>query len=193
VADRIGLFKRVDVITDADEKTADKPNNYEEYIDELKSYNTKEVQRARVNSFTIDKYNELTRKHDRSRNLYFARLKKYFTLFYKDFQFNAPNDYRLIPPSTAAYKTIQIFILLPMFLLSFAGFLISIRKENFFMLFLSALFFSHLLLHVLVHYIDRYRVTILPVLLIISAYGITEIIQGLKKNPLILRILNKSY
>ena len=58
---------------------------------------------------------------------------------------------------------------------SFLGIGISIYKKDWIIIMLGLLFFSHVLLHVLVHYIDRYRPTILPVLVIISGYFLGQL------------------
>lgn len=193
VSDGIGILKRVNIPTGADDKGADKPLEYEEYIKDLKGYNTEDIQQKRISAFTFEKYKEVIDRHNYQENIYMARLKKYFTLFYKDFQFTGPKDYRLVAPSTKPYKMIQIFILMPLFILSLFGFIISIEKTELLIIFFSALFFSHVLLHVLVHYIDRYRLTILPVLLIIAVYGFSEALRMLGESYYVNKFKERIY
>ena len=182
LAEKIGLIERINIPSGADDKASEKPLKYEEYIEDLKSYNTADIQQTRISAFTLEKYKKLIYKSSNYENIYMARLKKYFTLYYKDFQFVGPKDYRLVAPSSMPYKMVQILILLPLFLLSLLGIFMALKNRELFILFMIALFFSHVLLHVLVHYIDRYRLTIIPVLLIIAAYGFSEALKMLKKS-----------
>ncbi|MBN1930086.1 MAG: hypothetical protein JW786_00570 [Desulfobacterales bacterium] len=74
-------------------------------------------------------------------------------------------------------KMVQIINLPQLLSFSMAGFLIAIKKRELFVMLLTALFFSPVLLHVLVRYIDLYRVILLPVLLLIVAYGFLEEVE----------------
>ena len=176
VADKIGFFKKINIKTDADYKSDSKPLTYSEYVQELRSESLGELQQIRISAFTAEKYKEVIDRHNYNGNLYFDRLKKYFTLYYKDFQFQSPTDFRLIAPSSKTYKLVQLLILLPLFIFSLLGVLIAIKKREMIIIFLTMLFLSHVVLHVSIHYIERYRLTILPVLLIIAAYGFLNII-----------------
>jgi hypothetical protein len=178
VADKLGFLKRVNVTTDADIKLPDKPYNYQDYINCLRSFNTIETQNKRISAFTTEKYNELIKKHDKQENIRLYRLREYFSLYNTDFQFIAPNDYRLNAPATSQHKLVQLFILLPIFIFSLVGFIIALRKKEVIIIMLAGLFFSHLLLHTMIHYIERYRLTILTVLVIIASYGFVNLISN---------------
>ncbi len=189
VSDKINILNRIDIKTNADYEGIKEPLYYEEYLDNLKSFNTIDVQNFRVSEFTKEKYLNLIRDHKKNNeNIFWVRIKKYFTLYYNDFQFYYPKDYQLIPPATLPYKITQLLFILPVFLLSLSGLIFAILRKNQFILFLSLLFFSHLILHILIHYIDRYRLTILPVLLIIAAYGFSELFNSVNGSQWIIRL-----
>jgi 4-amino-4-deoxy-L-arabinose transferase-like glycosyltransferase len=183
VADNVGLLKRIDLTTNADARSEAKsfPLKFEEYCKSLEIYNSEKVQTRGATAFTVDKYNEIIKKHNKSENIYIARLKKYFTLYYRNFQFTSPTDFRLIVPSGKQFKIVQLFILLPLFVFSIMGLAVGVYKRELLVILLGTLFFAHVLLHVYIHFIDRYRLTIIPVLVIITAYFFGEFFLLLKK------------
>jgi len=184
VANKFGLLNRISVPSSADAIDSGKPDTYEEYCKYLNESYTKEDQKGRKSAFTLEKYENIVANHNSQENIYLFRLKKVFSIYNRDFQFAGPNDYQLILPSSKSYIIIQILVLLPLFILSLFGFIISVRKKELYVIFLGALFFSFVLLHVLIYYTDRYRLTILPVLLLIAAYGFSEALRMLKRNYL---------
>ena len=180
VVNRLGIFNNIDIETESDHISVNKPLDYYSYVEILKrDYGENSKTRSSI-SFTTAKYDELVKEFNYNENLYFNRLKRYFKLYEKDFSFLSPNDFRLVVPSLLPYRLIQILILLPLFVFTFIGSIIAIFKKNYIVILLSLFFISHITLHVLIHYIDRYRLTVLPVLLIISAYGFSESTKLLK-------------
>jgi 4-amino-4-deoxy-L-arabinose transferase-like glycosyltransferase len=175
VANKMGILKKVNIMTAADAQKRKKPYEYSFYRETLKKSYGEDNKLRGSNAFSIEKYNELIRNINLGENVYLNRLKRYFTLYYKDFQFMAPNDFRLIVPSGTPFKIIQLLILFPLFIFSFLGIGIAIYKKDWIIILSGLLFFSHVLLHVLIHYIDRYRLTILPVLVIISGYFLNQL------------------
>lgn len=178
VSEKIGIFKPVNFTSIEDMSDSYKLQDYNYYLERIDRGKSKFS--GIGNQFTQEKFQEAISKRDRIKNIYLARLVRYFTLFDNDFRFLYPDSYRIAVPSSLPYKLIQATILLPLFVFSFLGFIISIVRKETIIIYLSLLWFSHIFLHILIHYIDRYRLTILPVLLIISAYGFSEGIKYFK-------------
>lgn len=182
VSDKLGIFEKIDVKTASTllgEGTAVYSSNYGDYLNSMKS-TIADDQLSRLNNFTIQKFEEVKLQHNQEENIYAYRFKRYFNLYDSDFHFEGPSDYRLIPPSSNIYRLVQLLILLPIFILSIFALIISILKNDFKIIFLSILFFSHLFLHIIIHYNARYRLTIMPVLLIMAAYGFSELLKMVK-------------
>jgi hypothetical protein len=191
VANKLGILNRVNVDTDADNIAIPQPFDYEYYVKDLDERYGQDNQLRGSDVFTPEKYAILVREFNYDENIYLNRAKRYFSLYNKDFNFTAPDDFRLKVPSTIPFKIIQIFILLPMFVFTLIGVLMAFSRKNWLIILFSVLFFAHLFLHVLIHYIDRYRVTVLPILLLISTYSINEILMQ-SKNLFNLKNFNKS-
>lgn len=192
VANNLGILNKVPVTTDADAEvnTINKPNNYSYYAEVLKKDYGEDDPIRGPHAFTTEKYNNLVKNINYQESKYWTRFKRYFTLYYKDFEIS-PNDYRLFAPTGIPSKLIQLFILFPLLLFSFLGIIIAIKKKDGLILLLGLLFFSHLLLHVVIHFIPRYRLTILPVLVIISSYSITHLLKILRSFKIFSNIAGK--
>lgn len=187
VANKIGLFKPVDFISLEEPHKVTGPLTYEQFVSQS---NSNSPSGANLAPLTRAEFKKLIRENE-SRNIYLARIKRYFNLYSSKYIFYGPESIRLLPPSSKPYILIQLVLLLPIFFFSGIGIIIAILKKHWLMIMLSMFFISHLFLHMLIHYIDRYRLTILPVLLVLAAYGITEgikLIAGYKK----IRILTKT-
>jgi len=184
VADKIGILKKVNVRTDADGVEMNEPNDYNYYSEELKKEYGENDKLRGSSAFTIEKYNELAGKRNIGENIFLSRLKNYFNLYNRDFKFQGPNDFRLEVPSGTPFKIVQLFILLPLFIFSFLGIAIAFYKRDWIIILFGLFFFSHVILHVMIHFIDRYRVTILPVLVIITGYCLNQVIEMIRKTKM---------
>ncbi len=192
VADKTGFLRKINMPTDADDITIGKPKEFIFYSNFIeREYGVSDPLRG-SQSFTIEKYNNLVKSFNNGQSIYLNRLQRYFTLYNSDFKFMAPNDYRILVPDTIPYKIIQLLILLPLFTFSILGLIIALFKKNWIIVLLGLLFISHILLHVIIHYIDRYRLTILPVLVIITGYGIVQILPKVKSTLLFYAVNNKN-
>ena len=178
VSEKVGIFKSVNFTSIEDMSDSYKLMDYDYYLKGIEN-DKNNFSNTKI-KFTPVKFQETIIGRERIRNIYLARIVRYFTLFDTDYKFLYPDSYRMTVPSSFPYKIIQVFVLLPLFVFSFVGFIIAIYRKELFILCLSVFWFSHIFLHALIHYIDRYRLTILPVLLIISAYGLFELLKGFK-------------
>jgi 4-amino-4-deoxy-L-arabinose transferase-like glycosyltransferase len=180
-SNQIGIFKRINIETASDDESINRPLDYDSYIKELRTYNTGDLQQTRVSAFTTEKYMEIIRKHNSHENTFIAGFKNYFTLYYTDFRFMSTNDFRLIAPSSRAYKMVQMIILFPLLLLSVIGTFLAFKNKELLVILLGSLFLTHLVLHAVWGFIDRYRLTVLPIVLLIATYGFSEIFVMYKK------------
>lgn len=171
VARNIGLIKEIPNITIEEHYQNPAPTSYDEYMKYLKNTGTQPPK-----ELTPEKFEQMVENNE-GKNINTARFKRYFTLYDKDYKFLYPGGLRLIPPSSKPYKIIQLSILLPLLILTLIGTIFAFRNRHVFFLILVMLFAAHVSLHVLVHYIDRYRLTILPVMLILSTYGFSELMR----------------
>lgn len=181
VSEKVGIFKPVNFISIEDMSDSYKLMDYNYYLKGIENDKNK-FSNIEI-KFTPEKFQETIRGRERIRSMYLARIARYFTLFDNDYKFLYPDSYRMTVPSSFPFKVIQLLVLLPLFVFSFIGFLFAILRKELFILCLSLFWFSHVVLHMLIHYIDRYRLTILPVLLIISAYGLFELMKSFKNTP----------
>lgn len=167
LVDKFGVFSMVEGQEGNPEETHivhPEPLSYEFY---------KERVLRQHEEFTEDRYNELVDESKTiEKSIIYQRFIRYFTLYDNEFKFFYSNDYRLVNPSSNIQKIVQIGILLPIMLFSVFGIFFSFYKKNPLMLLNSLFFGSHIFLHILVHFNDRYRLTIIPVLALLAAYGI---------------------
>ena len=182
VSDKLGVLNRIDAFTYVDTNIFMRPFSFGNYIKRIQKYSREgEQTEQRLNAFTEDKYNQLMAEHNPNENIYWHRVKRYFTLYFKEFTFSGPQDYRLISPSSSILKLTQILILMPLLLLAALGFYIAMIKKNKTILLFSILFIAHIILHTLVHFNFRYRLTAIPLILIIAAYAANEVFEYIKK------------
>jgi len=148
--------------------------SYEEYLEIFENvrgeYNYKK-------SFTREKYLKIISKFnpEDKLKLYLSRFRLFWTPIIFDYRLVHPNDPRILMPSTLPQVIIGIIFLFPLMILSVLGSLLSFIKKDYFMLICTLLLFAHLTLHVAVHFIPRYRYTIMPVMLILALYALKEI------------------
>jgi hypothetical protein len=64
-----------------------------------------------------------------------------------------------------------------MIILSFVGIVFALKNKNPFINLLSLIYISHIILHIYVNFIDRYRHTVLPVIYLIAGYGLWELLK----------------
>lgn len=171
----IGFPPKVPVLTDLDNVSAEnkKPWSYKEYIESFKKIRgeTKNYEK----DFTPEQYRAITANYepDNKLKIYLSRIKLFWSPFILNYRFVSPNDVRIMLPSTRPQLIVGILFLLPVMIFSITGMIYSARKKNLFIMLLSVLLVSHILLHVITHSITRYRLTILPVMFILACYGIS--------------------
>jgi|WetSurSiteA1Bulk_404760.scaffolds.fasta_scaffold01070_2 hypothetical protein len=180
VAKNVGLLKPLAIKSIEERQVTIKPISYDEQLKYLLSTGYR-----KSGTFTLAKYEELLEKYKKG-NIYLGRFRRYFLLYDRDYKFPYPGAYRLVPPSSTPFKIVQLVFLLPILIMSLVGILFTFRNKHKLLMLLVLFFVSHVFLHVLIHYIDRYRLTILPVLVILSSYGFSE-------SHKILKSLNKKY
>ncbi len=158
--------------------------SYEEYLQDLdqrEGWSPSRIERAK-DEFSSKKYDELRSRHDwiKSRGYYkyISRLLEFWRIWRFDFSLGPGDDPRIIPPSRPLINLINILYLLPMFLFFPVGLIFSIRKREAIMVVAGSIVLMHWLLHALVHYIERYRVPVLPLLFLVSWYGLHYLITG---------------
>lgn len=172
VAEKIGLFKRIEIksIEEYYEKT--EPMKYEQYLNFLKENNL-------YSEIKKEEYEKMILNANKC-NIYLARLKRYFKLYDRKLGFMYGEGQKPVLPASLPKRIVQIFILLPFFIFSFIGIIYGLLKNKEFIVLLSLFYFAHIFIHVLIHFIDRYRLTILPVLVILGTYGLFELINQVK-------------
>jgi len=168
--------------SESDEKMgADKILAYEEYLKEFGTIaGMTESRMASIReAFTIDKYNKMTakfqRKYSKNINKYISRLVNFWKIWQFDFSFKPGGYANIIPPARPITNLVNIAFLTPMFLFFAVGLLYCIRKNQIYIQIICIFVLSHWLLHILVHYIPRYRLPILPLIFVVSWYGIFEL------------------
>jgi 4-amino-4-deoxy-L-arabinose transferase-like glycosyltransferase len=155
--------------------------SYEEQLEQFENRSGMTV--ARLESikkdFTERKYldmvSEYKQKNSRPYYKYLSRLKGFWNIWQFDFSWNYGDDTRIIPPARKSANLLNITFLTPMFLFFAVGVFYAVIKRQVFIQMLSIFVFSHWILHILVHYISRYRITILPTIFFIAWYGIYEL------------------
>lgn len=162
-----------------------------EKIIQLKSYieykSEIEVQKGRQAStnFTLDNYKHIVGVYNSENKImiYMYRLRNFFIPFYLNYSIMGPNDARLIYPSKKIVILNSVLNLIPILLLALCGFIYAVKKKNTILIILGLFYISHIILHVMVHFVDRYRLPILPVVYILASYTIFEFITYLSKYP----------
>jgi hypothetical protein len=141
-------------------------------------------------SFTIEKYNKLKVVYEARHKSFINNAVSRALYFWKVYNFDYSNlpasDTRVEPPYSPAKNLINIVFLLPMFILMFVGIFFALKNKEIFFQLLTILIFAHILLHSVIHYIPRYRLTIIPVIFLLGCYGFSQLIRmfHLTKNQL---------
>jgi hypothetical protein len=169
VAERTELFKKINIVSI--EKT-----NENEFPPE---YN--KIVKNAENRISYKYYEQMIYDVQNS-NILLLRLMRYFTLYDIDYKFLYSKDYRLIPPSSVEYRIIQLIYFLPLLFFTGIGVLQAFRIKNLLIILLSVLLTAHIILHVAIHFIQRYRLTVFPVMLIIAGYGLSQVVKTINRD-----------
>ncbi|MFW6046629.1 MAG: ArnT family glycosyltransferase [Candidatus Woesearchaeota archaeon] len=163
--------------------TPDKLLSYEECLDRFENISgmtASRMENIRKN-FTKEKYHQMVKnyknKYDNSYAKYISRLTGFWEIWEFDFSFGFGGDTRISPPARKKANLVNIVVLTPMFLFFIIGLFYAFYRNNIFFQFLVYFVISHWLLHALVHYISRYRITVLPLIFIIAWYGIYQLAE----------------
>lgn len=157
--------------------------SYEEQLEKIENWTgmtDSRMENIRKN-FTREKYRQMVEnyknKYDDSYAKYVSRLTGFWEIWQYDISFGFGGDTRISPPPRKIANLGNIVVLTPMFLFFILGLFYSFYRNNIFFQFLVYFVISHWLLHALVHYISRYRITVLPLIFIIAWYGIYQLAE----------------
>lgn len=141
-------------------------------------YRKKQVEKK----FTPAIYKELINnyKNKTEIDVIVSKLKGFFTVYENNFRLGYGRDRRITPPASFANRIVNTCTFGLSFILLIPGIYFAIRKRNYFILGVTIFFFAHLFLHVYMQYLHRYRMTILPFLLVIAAYGFQNLVVLIK-------------
>lgn len=158
---------------------------YNDIIDALLSSHPKfgatpENLRDFLSDFSYSKYKQLVYDKFEPTNKYeliWNRFKEQFIFFRTDFRFTPQFDPRIYFPShyNNWIQFILDLIMMPLVFINIIPLIIAIYKKDWLIISLGVLVFLHILLHALVGYIPRYRVTIYPVWITFAVYGYDQI------------------
>lgn len=168
-------------------------STYEETRENLLSGGFSHYRKKRVeNEFSEEVFNELVKKHQNrtKTQIVLSRLQGFFTVWENKFRTGYGKDIRITPPASFENRIVNLLVWGWGYVFFLPGIFFAIRYQNYLILVLSILFFSHVFLHVYFDYLHRYRSTILPVLLMVSAYGFENLWCEGKK---IFLSMNKKY
>jgi len=177
-----GIPPRVDVITDLDRKS-DTIKTFNEYVEEIKKTRNDETYKK----FTMQKYAELVENHPNNSNnpnfyKYFSRAIAFWEVLNFDFAWVPGIDYRINLPSSKIQILFNVLFLLPVLISFPIGTYFAFRRHDIFVQILTLFVLGHWVLHIAVHYIERYRITILPLVFLVAWYGIYQIYEQYKSN-----------
>lgn len=179
---KFGIFDKVNISTDADNlrSITQSPLSYEDYLNDNASN-----ENFKMKSFTKERYLDLIDGvKNNNKSIVYENFVNYFTLYNNEFRFVNSKDFRLVSPSGMAKKYTQIIFLIPMIIMSGIAFIIAIRRKNYYLILLMAFFITHVLLFSFWGFIERYRLTIIPVLFILGSYGVIEFYKIIAKHKL---------
>ncbi len=177
---KFGFLDKVNVSTDADKvrEITKKPLSYIEYLNEIQAN-----EKFNKESFTKEKYQKLiVGISENKKSIILENFLNYFSIYNNEFRFVNSSDYRLVYPSGKVKKYTQIVFLIPLMLMSLVASLIAVYKKNYYVILLMAFFVTHVLLFSFWGFIERYRITIIPIIFILGAYGMVEVYKLIVKN-----------
>jgi hypothetical protein len=130
--------------------------------------------------FTQEKYRQLIEESE-NRNYKLDRFMGFFEVIRTDFRLGFGNRKELIyPPNIYGKKqllilSLNLFVFGLGFILLIPSIYYSIRNRNIFGIIAFAFFVAHVFVHTYVLYIPRYRLTITPVMLILTSFGLLQL------------------
>lgn len=135
-----------------------------------------------LKNFTPELYQDLIDDyHERNTfEVFFSRLKGFFSVYENDFRLGYGTDSRFTPPASLFNRLANTLVFGTCFLLMIPGLYFALKRRNYFILAMYIFFFSHVALHVYVHYLHRYRMTILPITIIIAAWTFDILFKKIK-------------
>lgn len=159
--------------------------SYEDYIDYLK---TPSVDRMDIDAwlplFTEAKYHQLVEDYrNRRRGYKVDRFIGFFEVVRTDFRLGYGNRTELIYPPNIYGGKQQIRLALHIivyglgFLLLLPSLIFSFQKKDLLSLTVFAFLIAHIFVHTYVLYLPRYRITIVPIILLLSANGLHQVIK----------------
>jgi hypothetical protein len=172
--------------TGNDKKTADdssKFKSYEAYKTGIMNSGFNEARKQYFkNHFTLEKFEKMKANYDAFEgfNQYWSRFLGFFEIYNSDFRFGFGGDIRITPPPSKIRKYTDLLLLAPMFVFMLVGLFFSVKKKDYFFIFIFLTILAHVLLHTYVHYIPRYRVTIIPAIFMMGWYGIYNCISYMR-------------
>ena len=175
--------------------TPDKIYTYEEYMKRFESISgmTESRMKRIREGFTNDKYRRMVKnykeKYDNTYSIYLSRLKGFWDIWQFDFSFGYGGDTRISPPDRLVANLVNIVFLLPMFVFFAFGVYYAFLKKQFYLQLLILIVLAHWVLHAMVHYISRYRITVLPLIFLVAWYGLYELFRDTQLD----RKLNKMF
>jgi len=134
--------------------------------------------------FTYSKYKQLVYEKYEPSNKYdliWNRFKEQFVFYRTDFRLTPQWDPRIYFPShyNNFINWMLELIMVPIVIINIIPLFIAMYKRDWLIISLAALVFLHILLHALVGYLPRYRITIYPVWITFAVYGYDQITRYL--------------
>ena len=140
--------------------------NMKKKLQEIKINKHYEINRDKI--FLEEAKNNLFNNPARYANLFF---KKLFSYYFVDFKSNYPNYYNFF----------HFFPILILGMISFPGFIMAIKKNNFELNILLVYLFATLLIFSIFFILPRYKLMILPIQIILASYFINYILKKIIK------------
>jgi hypothetical protein len=158
--------------------------SYDQYLEGFKNISgmTESRMTGIRERFTEEKYVQMVREYENKYNggyrKVISRLAGFWRIWQFDFSFKYGGDTRIVPPARLSANIINILFLTPMFLFFIAGVVYGFYNKAVFIQMVSIFILSHWILHGYIHYISRYRVTVLPLIFLVGWYGIYRVFQS---------------
>lgn len=161
-------------------KNSDKFDTYKEYKENIlnSGFSDSRIEYFKKH-FNREKFEQMKTDYNAFEgfNKYWSRFKGFFEIYPADMRFGFGGDTRITPPPSTIRKLTTSVFLAPMFIFMTIGLFFSIKKKNYFFLCLFVTILAHILLHSYIHYIPRYRLTILPAIFMLGWYGIYNVYE----------------
>lgn len=152
--------------------------SFDEYKNDINHGNFSSSSKEKFNKeFTLEKYEELKLEYyQRSKiKILLNRMNAFWQITRKKIEIS-PGDRRIIPPASSFHNIFELITLLPAFIFAAVGAFYSVRKKNVFYFLIFILIMAHWVLHSLVHYIPRYRLTIIPLIIMLATWGMYNVV-----------------